>query len=642
MRPRRVGAIAVVAVAALLAAACNTLGPAPSLPAAGTCNSGPTCCPPTDPGVTFEGNLVYGTDNDLSTTLYADAYLPTSAGPHPAVVMVHGGGHVGGDKCDMVREGVDLAQHGTVALSINYPLATSTQSTFSSVPPDAQLAVRWTRTYASALGVDPNEIGLWGTSAGADVAMDAGLEAQTTGTADARVQAIVGWSGAYDWVTDDYRDSGFDPDQAANAAEYLGCSDISDPECFADLVQTSPITHVTHNAPPVLLATSTDAGTVGQCEVVNPQNTIAMQTALKSHGVPVKVLTTNACAHALAYAGKQANAPDTGTMLANTTAWLVQQLSPAHSLPTTPTPLPPRITGPSLVTATSTCPPDAGSGVTYTANVVYGQDFGNPVYLDVFQPQGLTGTDPAVVVVHGGGHVGGDKCDSQRMAVSLAQNGFVTFLVNYPLATSTQPTFPNPVYDVMDAVAFARTNAATYHVDPDHIGLWGGSAGGNLAMSAALAAPLVDPSARVQAVASWSGTLDVNDLLGEYTAAGKANVGKSSWASYLGCTNGWSETWSPVANTCLVTMEQASPVQLVEPLGDSFGAAPAVLVATSTDFIGDGTCEIVPPRGADELDWRALVDHMTVQEDTNDLCAHASAYFTTEFPATLSFLQADL
>jgi acetyl esterase/lipase len=645
MRSRRTALLVMATAAIVLLAACMpTLGPAPSLPAAGSCNPGPTCCPTTATGVTFEGNLVYGTDNDTSTKLYADAYLPTTGGPHPAVVMVHGGSHVGGDKCDMSVEGIYLAQHGLVALSINYPLATTTQSTFTEAPADADLAVKWTRTYASALGVDPNEIALWGASAGSDIAFDAGLEAQVApvGTVSGRVQAMVGWSGAYDWVTDYYRDGSFDAAQLASSEKYLGCSDVSDPDCWADLVQTSPMTHVTVQDPPSLLATSTDAGTLGQCEVVNPQNTIAMQETLQAHGDAVKVVTTSACGHALGYAKKTADAPDSGTMLAVTTTWLQQQLSSSASPHTTPTPLPPRITGPSIVTTTSSCPPDPGSGVDYTANVVYGQDFGNPTYLDVFSPTGLTTAAPAVVAVHGGGHVGGDKCDSQKTAVALAQAGFVVFLVNYPLASDTQPTFPNPVYDVMDAVAFARANAATYHVDPDHIGLWGSSAGGNLASMAALAAPLVEPAGRVQAVVSWSGTQDVNDLLGEYTLAGKAGIGSSSWAQYLGCANGWSETWDTSANACLVLMEQSSPVQLVDPLGGSFGAPPAILVASSTDFIGDGTCEIVPPRGAAEVDWRAVVDRMTVQYDTNDQCAHAQAYFSTEFPATLAFFQAQL
>src|SRR6185503_19620546 len=143
------------------------------------------------------------------------------------------------------------------------------------------------------------------------------------------------------------------------------------------------------------------------------------------------------------------------------------------------------------------------SGITYDANVAYTTDFGNPVYTDVYRSSAGGSNRPAVVLVHGGGHVGGDKCAQSATAQRLVGDGYVVLSVNYPLATAAHPTFPNPVYDVMDSVSWLKSQAATYGVDPARVALWGGSAGGNLALSAALAAPLVQPASTVAAVVNY-------------------------------------------------------------------------------------------------------------------------------------------
>ncbi len=613
------------------------------LPSPGSCNSGPACCPPSGSGVDYYGNLLYGYDSQLGENLYLDAYLPQGASsPVPGVVVVHGGDFTSGTKCSNGPEATYMAQQGLAVFAIDYPLASSSQHPFLQAPADTALAVQWVRANAAALQTKPAELALWGTSAGAPIAFDASYEAAMSNRS-AAVQAVVGWSGAYDWVTDYYADASAHPSDFQGAVDYLGCSNFIDSACFRNLLTASPITHVTRSDPPSLLVTSTDAGTSpGQCEVVNPQNTVEMATALQTHGAPVTIQATSACAHSIAYANDPIDPPGTGTMIENTTSWLLQTLASPPS-PTVPSPLPPPITGPTVVTNTSSCPPPPGSNVNYTANLVYGQDFNNPIYLDAYLPQAVSGDVPAVIIVHGGGHVSGDKCDVSSEAIALAQNGIAAFAVSYPLATASQPTFPNPVYDVMNAVAWVRANAATYGVAPNEIGLWGGSAGGNLALSAALAAPLIQPSAAVGTVVDWSGTADTFELIGEYQQISSGfNLANTSWAKYLGCSDPWSQAWDPTANTCLVRYEQASPAQLIDPTPPPPTAAPAILVAASTDFTGNGTCEIVPPRQQEEVETRAQADGLTAQMDLNSLCAHAFAYDSTEFPATLAFLEAHL
>lgn len=631
---------------ACAAAACEpTLAPAPTLPASGTCTSNRTtpCCPTTATGVDFYGNLKYGHDNDFNLDLLGDAYLPSArSAPVSAVVLVHGGGHVGGDKCQFQKQAVRLAQQGLGAFSINYPLATSSHPASFEQPRDTRLAVQWVRANAAVLGFNPNHIGLWGASAGADLVFVAALTAQRIDP-PARVQAVVGWSGAYDFLSTYFINSS--SQQVANGSVYVGCSNVTETQCFNTVINASPLSSVAHDAPPSLISTSTNVGTSSNpCEIVPPQNTVEMLQAFRSHGAPIQVVTTSACGHALGYTNAQADAPNTGTMFDNTVSFLVQQLTGTPSAPTTPSPLPPPIRGPSVVTASSTCAPAAGSNVTITNNVVYGTDFNNPVYLDAYEPSAGIGSRPAIVLVHGGGHVSGDKCETVmvKAATQAAQHGYAVFSVNYPLATATQATFANPVYDIMNAVGYVRAHASTFGVDSSRIGLWGGSAGGNLALSAAFAAPFVQPSAAVKAVASWSGTADVFELGGEYGVTPTSGGGgaTSSWAEYVGCATLFESGWDPSANACITRFAQASPAIMTDPFGST--RPPAVLVATSTDFKGDGTCEIVPPRQAYEVQRRAEIAQLTAELHINDLCAHAFGYLSTELPDTLAFFDAHM
>ncbi len=614
-----------------------------SLPSPGTCNQGPTCCPPSVSGVNYFGNLIYGYDSYAKQELYLDAYIPSGiTSPVPAVIVVHGGDFIAGSKCSNNSEAAYMAQNGLAAFTINYPLATSTFHTYQDVPSDVMTAVSWIRQNDQSFNINSSKIALWGTSAGAAIAMNAANEAVINNPSSA-VEAVAGWSGVYDFITEYYADSSSQPGLMTGAYDYLGCNNMTDQKCFQTLLTASPITHVTSSDPPALFATSTDSGQgVGHCEVVNPQNTIEMSTAYSTHGVSSTIQTTSVCAHAIAYAYDSIDPPGSGTMIANTTTWLLNTLNSPPSNPA-PTPLPSPISGPTVPTNTSNCPPPTGSNVNYISNLVYGTDFNSPVYLDAYLPTNTSSTVPAVVLVHGGGHVSGDKCDVSTEATALAQAGLAAFSVNYPLATSTQPTFPNDVYDVMNAVSWIRSNASKYNILPTEIGIWGGSAGGNLALSSAFAANLLQNSSTVQAAVSWSGTADTFELIGEYQQASSGfNLSTSSWAQYLGCSDPWSQIWSATSNSCLIQFEEASPAQLMNVSPPAPHVAPAVLAVGSTDFTGLGTCEIVPINQQEEVNFKANFDGLISQFDSNSLCAHAFAYESTEFPSTLSFLQEHL
>lgn len=104
---------------------------------------------------------------------------------------------------------------------------------------------------------------------------------------------------------------------------------------------------------------------------------------------------------------------------------------------------------------------------------------------------------PAVVIIHGGGWSGGkrDAARELNIGTNLALHGYVGMSIDYALATKTKAVWPQNLYDCKTAVRWLRKNAARLQIDPDRIGVIGGSAGGHLAAMVALttAADGLDP-----------------------------------------------------------------------------------------------------------------------------------------------------
>lgn len=97
--------------------------------------------------------------------------------------------------------------------------------------------------------------------------------------------------------------------------------------------------------------------------------------------------------------------------------------------------------------------------------------------MDLFSPKGAKNA-PAVIVVHGGGWLKGDKTKFRALAIRLAEKGFVTAAIEYRLGTEAK--FPAAIHDCFAAVRYLKSNAKRLGIDPDRIGAVGGSAGGHL------------------------------------------------------------------------------------------------------------------------------------------------------------------
>ena len=117
-------------------------------------------------------------------------------------------------------------------------------------------------------------------------------------------------------------------------------------------------------------------------------------------------------------------------------------------------------------------------------NVAYGPD-PRAHQLDLYRNPRSQAGSPILVHFHEGGFVRGAK---SREAVALlnqmAAHGWLCISANYRLRADA--VFPNPLLDAKRAIAWAREHAAEYGADPTQVFLAGCSAGGHLAVSAAL------------------------------------------------------------------------------------------------------------------------------------------------------------
>ncbi|MEO5674450.1 MAG: alpha/beta hydrolase [Chitinophagales bacterium] len=112
------------------------------------------------------------------------------------------------------------------------------------------------------------------------------------------------------------------------------------------------------------------------------------------------------------------------------------------------------------------------------SNIEYANIDAQPLQLDLYLPQEVSKV-PVLIWLHGGAFTGGDKANAHKYAYMFAQKGIAVASVNYRLAPGAH--YPAQIQDVKGAIRFLRANAEKYHLDADHIGVLGTSAGGSLA-----------------------------------------------------------------------------------------------------------------------------------------------------------------
>lgn len=98
-------------------------------------------------------------------SLRLDIYLPKQPGGKlPLVVWIHGGGWKYGNKSSAIQAAQLLLPKGYAVAGINYRL--SQDSVFPAQLNDCKAAIRFLRANARQFNIDPERIGVWGSSAG--------------------------------------------------------------------------------------------------------------------------------------------------------------------------------------------------------------------------------------------------------------------------------------------------------------------------------------------------------------------------------------------------------------------------------------------------------------------------------------------
>ena len=149
-------------------------------------------------------------------------------------------------------------------------------------------------------------------------------------------------------------------------------------------------------------------------------------------------------------------------------------------------------------------------------DIVYTKVGATELKLDIARPAQGDGPFPAVLAIHGGAWRAGDKAPMGPLLLEFANHGYVAISPQYRFCP--KEVFPAQLHDVKAAVRWLKTNAKTYHVDPERIGAIGFSAGGHLALMLGVTGPgdglegdavTGVPDTRIKAVVNYFGPSDL-------------------------------------------------------------------------------------------------------------------------------------
>ena len=168
-------------------------------------------------------------------------------------------------------------------------------------------------------------------------------------------------------------------------------------------------------------------------------------------------------------------------------------------------------------------------------DVVYARKFGTALTMDIYKPK-ENANGLAIIQVVSGGWISAHQGAGNGNNGAYLSRGYTVFAVVH----GCQPKFtiPEILQDLNRAVRFIRFHAKDFGIDPDHIGITGGSAGGHLSLMQGNAGDKGDPNAkdpidrvssRVQCVACF---FPPTDFL-NYGKAGENAIGRGVLADLI-------------------------------------------------------------------------------------------------------------
>jgi acetyl esterase/lipase len=171
--------------------------------------------------------------------------------------------------------------------------------------------------------------------------------------------------------------------------------------------------------------------------------------------------------------------------------------------------------------STSGCVSRLPNTIKVERDIEYAQAGGQSLRLDIYSPKKPAGKLSVVVWIHGGSWNSGSK-DFCPIGFMAAQN-LAIVSIDYQL--DNVAPFPAQLYDCKSAIRWLRANADKYNLDAEHIGIFGASAGGHLALLLATTADNrkmegdvgdnLNFSSRVQCVCAFYPPTELNQLVSD-------------------------------------------------------------------------------------------------------------------------------
>lgn len=412
-------------------------------------------------------------ENSDNSEQMLDIIVPEYAqGQYPAIVFIHGGAWVQGDKAEggFYSGPDDALKNGYVVVNVNYRLAQNAK--WPAQIYDCKAAIRYIRANADKYHIDPDRIAVWGASAGGHLAQ---MLATTNGNPEMEdlsmgngevssdIQAAISYFGISDvskWDTDTEALRGLTPTGKTPTELLLG-----DNYTVEDALAASPISYVSESTVPILITHG------GRDDLVPDEQTKMLEEELRKYLKPEMIDTyyPAEAGHNDAFWGQPE--PEKKPF-----DFLFKHLKPTE-----------------LIDAEDNVYP--GGTVTldkYTnkyTNVAYaGQSPIQKLHL-VFPEKKEEKNYPLIIFIHGGGFAAGNSSDAGLIFTAQGplhalEKGYAVALVDYRYAWDYY--FPTPVHDIKAAIRYLRANADEYGLDENRFAIWGESAGGHLANYVAL------------------------------------------------------------------------------------------------------------------------------------------------------------
>ena len=110
-------------------------------------------------------------------------------------------------------------------------------------------------------------------------------------------------------------------------------------------------------------------------------------------------------------------------------------------------------------------------------DLIYKKINSRKLHLDAFF-KNQNSSQPAVLLIHGGGWKSGNKSQMHFLAQEIASKGYACFCVEYRL--SDEAKYPAAIIDVKSAIKYIKSNAIKFNVDVSKIAVLGCSSGGQM------------------------------------------------------------------------------------------------------------------------------------------------------------------